>query len=208
MMLDHSGTRAVRRAGTRAAILEAAWELVGRDGLAGLSLREIAAKVTMRAPSLYTYFPSKNELYDAMYADALEQFGREMDRSPSGRTPEETLRKRAKQFVNICVQNPFRFELIFQRPIPGFVPSAEAMAVGLASLAETRRIAAAAGLTDDRAFDLFLAVTRGLAATQIAIEPGGERWVRLVDEAVDLLLANYAPGGHRRAQRTTRPQRT
>ena len=61
-------TRAIRRDGTRARILDAAWELARRDGLAAITLREVARQVGMRAPSLYTYFGSKNAMYDAMYA--------------------------------------------------------------------------------------------------------------------------------------------
>ena len=63
-------TRAVRRDVTRERILEAAWELARDQGLAAVSLREVAARVGMRAPSLYTYFPSKNAIYDAMYASS------------------------------------------------------------------------------------------------------------------------------------------
>ncbi len=46
--------RTRKRERTRAEILAAAWELVRRDGIAGLSLRDLAAGAGMRAPSLYT----------------------------------------------------------------------------------------------------------------------------------------------------------
>ena len=35
--------------------------------MAGLSLRELAARVGMRAPSLTPYFASKNAIHDATY---------------------------------------------------------------------------------------------------------------------------------------------
>jgi hypothetical protein len=85
--------------------------------------------------------------------------------------------------------------LLFERPIPGFSPSQDSLAVGLAGLEETRRVAEAAGLRDQRPFDLLLAAIRGLVALQIANEPGGDRWVRLVDEAVDILVSHYASSG-------------
>src|ERR1035441_9375306 len=62
--------RAERREATRAEILDAAWELVREHGLGGLSLRDVAAKVGMRPPSLYWYFESKEAIYDAMFAAA------------------------------------------------------------------------------------------------------------------------------------------
>src|SRR5205814_846853 len=59
--------RAERREATKAEILDAAWELVRAEGLAALSLRDLAAKVGMQAPSLYSYFDSKHAIYDAMF---------------------------------------------------------------------------------------------------------------------------------------------
>ncbi|MDZ7676649.1 MAG: TetR family transcriptional regulator [Acidimicrobiales bacterium] len=42
-----------RREQTRGEILDAAWELCRQDGLVALSLRNLAERVGMRAPSLY-----------------------------------------------------------------------------------------------------------------------------------------------------------
>ena len=59
-------TRALRHVEIKTRILDAAWRLARQNGLAALSLRDLAQEVGMRAPSLYTYFSSKNALYDAM----------------------------------------------------------------------------------------------------------------------------------------------
>jgi hypothetical protein len=40
---------------------------------------------------------------------------------------------------------------------------------------------------------MWTALLTGLVAQQLANDPGGERWVRLVDDAVDLLIAGFAP---------------
>ncbi len=195
MAFGTSDVRTRKRERTRAEILAAAWELVRRDGVAALSLRDLAARVGMRAPSLYTYFPSKNALFDAMYAEGMRHFAEQIRRGPPGRTAQETLRNRARTFVRVALEDPFRYQLLFQRPIPGFVPSPESLAIGLTSLASTREIAEAAGLRGQRALDLFMATTHGIAGMQIANEPGGDRWARLVDEAVDILVAQHAPAG-------------
>jgi hypothetical protein len=56
---------------------------------------------------------------------------------------------------------------------------------------------AAAGITDSAAFDLGTALVGGLAAQQTSNEPGGDRWVRLIDDAVDMffdhVFASRAP---------------
>ena len=61
--------RAERREATKAEILDAAWALVREHGLGALALRDLAARVGMRAPSLYQYFDSKTHaIYGAMFA--------------------------------------------------------------------------------------------------------------------------------------------
>ena len=65
--------RARRREAKRAQIIAAAWELAHDEGLAGISLRDLADKVDLRQPSLYAYFDSKHALYDAMFAEGNRQ---------------------------------------------------------------------------------------------------------------------------------------
>src|ERR1700712_1069349 len=66
--------RSERHAATKAEILDAAWALARTEGLAGISLRAVAKQVGMQAPSLYSYFPSKNAIYDAMFAQGAQAF--------------------------------------------------------------------------------------------------------------------------------------
>jgi AcrR family transcriptional regulator len=193
-MVKGGDVRSRKLAWVRAEILAAAWKLVRSHGIAGLSMRDLAALVGMRAPSLYTYFPSKNHLLDAMYGEGMRQMDGLVGSSPHGRTPRETLRNRAKAFVDAAVQDPVRFQLLFERPIPGFVPSSESLSIGVSRMHETAAIAEAAGLPGQKGLDLLMATTRGLVAMQIANEPGGDRWVGLVEEAVDILVTHYTSG--------------
>ena len=66
--------RSERHAATRAEILAAAWELARAEGVAGLSLRDLARTVGMQAPSLYSYFDSKHAIDDAMFAEGATEF--------------------------------------------------------------------------------------------------------------------------------------
>ena len=72
-MIETRDPRARRREAKREQILDAAWVLAHRDGLGGISLRELAAMVDLRQPSLYAYFASKHDLYDAMFAEGNRQ---------------------------------------------------------------------------------------------------------------------------------------
>ena len=74
-MAELAGTdhRAVRRDAEIATIVSDAWALSRAEGLAGISLRDLADRVGLRQPSLHAYFDSKLALYDAMFADANRQ---------------------------------------------------------------------------------------------------------------------------------------
>lgn len=181
--------RAERRESTRAEILEAAWDIARAEGLAGVSLREIARRVGMQPPSLYGYFDSKDAIYDAMYAQGAQQF---VDAEPWGDLvgePVHDLQRIVHYFVRFCAADPARYQLLFQRTIPGFEPSAESFAISEASLARLGEHLERHGITDERAVDLFTALGTGLADQQISNDPGGDRWIRLIDDAVEMYCA-------------------
>jgi AcrR family transcriptional regulator len=185
--------RAERNAATRREILDAAWDLVRADGLGSLSMRELGARVGMRAQSLYVYFPSKYAIYDAMFGESnVELLGR-VTALPASLDPVDAMRARARVFLTFCVEDPVRYQLLFQRTIPNFEPSPEAYEPALRVLNEARVALHACGITSASAFDAWVALTAGLAAQQNANEPGGDRWVRLADELSDMYFAHYRP---------------
>lgn len=47
-------------------ILETSWELLGQDGIEKLSMRRLADRLGIQAPSLYWYFKSKQNLYQRL----------------------------------------------------------------------------------------------------------------------------------------------
>lgn len=193
-MLDLSDvdTRAVRRGATRARILDAAWELAQREGIAAITLRDLARRVDMRAPSLYTYFTSKHALYDAMFAEGAQQLADALSQRREAANPCETLRARVRLFVAFCTEDSVRYQLLLERPIPGFEPSRESLAIMLSALAGTRADLEAVGVRGEHALDMLRALMTGLVSLQIANEPGGDRWTRLRDDALDMFLAHYA----------------
>ncbi|MDQ3681216.1 MAG: TetR/AcrR family transcriptional regulator [Actinomycetota bacterium] len=190
--------RAERRESTKAEILEAAWAIVRADGLTALSLRDLARKVGMQAPSLYQYFDSKHAIYDAMFLQGNQALAQRLSGLEGTGDPVEELRLRARALVEFSVEDPARYQLLFQRTIPGFEPSPDSYGLAVELLQRARVLLTAAGLQDERALDLWTAVVAGLAAQQLANDPGGTRWVRLVDEAVDMFFTHM---NHTRRQR-------
>ena len=181
--------RSERRAATRAEILDAAWAIVRQQGLAALSLRDVATAVGMQPPSLYSYFDSKSAIYDAMFADGYRQL-LELRRSMPPVRDDRSFKAGARQWFAFCTEDPARYQLLFQRTIPGFEPSPESMALAHQALDVGRQNLAAIGVTDPRALDLFTALMTGLTDQQISNDPGGDRWARLHDDAVDMFLTH------------------
>lgn len=185
--------RAERFEATRQEILDVAWELVSDDGLAGLSMRELGARVGLRAQSLYVYFPSKYAIYDAMFAEANRELLDRRRRADLGADPVVALRHIARLFVDFCTEDMARYQLLFQRTIPGFEPSEESYALAREVLDGGRRVLAGAGVTEPADVDLYTGLISGLVAQQNANEPGGDRWTRQLDRVIDMYLAEVAP---------------
>ncbi|HEV7763003.1 MAG TPA: TetR/AcrR family transcriptional regulator [Acidimicrobiales bacterium] len=185
--------RAERREATRAEILATAWELAREQGLAGLSLRDVATRVGLRPPSLYWYFASKHAIYDAMFAEGNRQLLALVEAAEWPDDPRELLRLVGRAFVEFGAEDPARAQLLFMRTIPDFEPSPESYAVAVEVLERTRDRLVAAGIEQPAHFDLWTALVSGLAAQQIANEPGGDRWLRLLDEAVAMYADHVLP---------------
>ncbi|MDA8266330.1 MAG: TetR/AcrR family transcriptional regulator [Actinomycetota bacterium] len=182
--------RGRRREAKRATILAEAWRLAHRDGLAAISLRDLAERVDLRQPSLYAYFDSKLGLYDLMFADGNRQL-LDLVRSLSlNDNPREALVEFVETLVRFSTVDVVRHQLLFQRTIPGFEPSAGSYALALEFYDIAHQRLSAAGVSDSGEVDLFSALVNGLAHQQVANDPGGDRWVRLSRRAVDMFLAD------------------
>src|SRR3954453_3588739 len=181
--------RAERRAEKRAAIIAEAWALARRDGLGGRALHGLAAAVGLRQPSLYVYFDSKLALYDAMFADGYRQlldFTAERDYLGD---PRDALVRFVRDQVEWAGADFVRYQMLFQRSIPGFEPSPESWALALEFYEAAAAVLSGAELTDQSDVDLFSALISGMASQQAANVPGGDRWAKHAELAVDLFLA-------------------
>lgn len=165
-------------------------------GLAALSLRDLGERVGMRAQSLYSYVDSKNDIYDALFRQGYEEYAAAMAEAertaPSSTDARAYARHLAHVHVAWCLEDPVRYQLLFWRTVPGFEPSPESWAVALAAFEAFRQQLVRIGLGDPAQVDLTTAMFSGLTSQQITNDPGGDRWRRLVDQAVDLLLLSVA----------------
>ena len=184
-----------RRAQAEREILDAAWAVMAREGVAAVSVREVARTVGLRQQSLTYYFPTKQDLLDALFADGFADLQRTFDQLPPARDPVEGVVDVAVAFVDHCVANPAAYHLMFQGTIPGFEPSEESHRVALGVLEVLIDRLAAAGITtvEDRA--VVRSMMSGLAAEQIANDPDGRTFADQTSRAIRLLLGGLGDQG-------------
>jgi AcrR family transcriptional regulator len=185
--------REARRRAARDAIIDAAWSLAVEEGLAGLSLRDLARRAGISAPTVYAYFESKNAIYDAMFGRAATEFAERMAEPYESDDPRDVLKESARRFSQFCINSPAHYQLLFQRTIPGFEPSPESYAPAIDSLTLAQGRLALNGITEPRHLDLWTALITGLVDQQVSNDPGGDRWTRLIDETTDMFLAHCKP---------------
>jgi AcrR family transcriptional regulator len=183
-----TGWRKARREAARAKLLATAWEMVREDGLAALTLRQLAKRAGITTPTVYAYFDSKNAIYDAMFGEAAETFAETRADLPDSASAFDNLVADARRWVEFCTSDVPRYQLLFQRPIPGFEPSPESYAHAVKALDLTQEYLARNGVTGPRHVDMWTAVMTGLVDQQISNDPGGDRWTRLIEDVVRMLL--------------------
>jgi len=189
----------VRRARAEREILDAAWAEMALTGVAALSVREVARSVGIRQQSLTYYFPTKQSLLDALFADAFSELRREFDRLPPVKDPIKGVVDIAIAFVDFCVARPAAYHLMFQGTVPGFHPSDHGHAVALSALEKLLVRLAAAGVTAPADRALVRSLMSGLAAEQIANDPDGRLFVDQTGRGIRAVLAEISrkPSGSR-----------
>lgn len=196
--------QAERREATRREIVDAAWEIARREGLAAVTLRDVAARVGMQSPSLYTHFASKNAIYDAMFGQAWSDYLRICrDLTPSIPKPaRKALLFMVQTFVDFALADPPRFQLMNQRMVVGFEPTPESYAPSVAVMALFRERLAQIGIRSDADADLCVALIGGLIDAQLANDPGGDRWTRQLRRSMDMFADEVGlPGPRLRSKR-------
>lgn len=166
-------------------LLETAWALAGEGGVAAVTLKNVAGRMGMKPPSLYEYVPNLHGLFDLMFQSGWQQLMHTVTALTEAGSDAGAWFRGVLQF---CVADPARFQLMMQRPVPGFTPSDASMALSQQVYDAMRGALAAVGVTRKHDVDLIDSMLLGLAGNQIANDPGGTRFTALADQAVDLLL--------------------
>ncbi len=216
MSVPRLDRRHQRRAETIEQIVDVAVEVMAEQGVAGLSLGEVARRVGIRPPSLYVYFDSKNAVYDAVFARGWRLIQQTLQTLPEPDASTDLpahLRRGGELFVRWCVEHPVHAQLMGWRPVPGYEPSAQAYQPAVVVLEGGRQTLArlqSLGLFDpdvpvDELLRVWTILTSGVITQQLANAPHEPfevgSFTTMLPQLVDMYRAHYAPG------RGTAPQR-
>lgn len=190
-------------------ILLIAREMMQKNGVGALSFNAIARELGIKPPSLYTYFDSKNAIYDELFRRGFEQFEQTMYSIPvDSHNLEHIVAIAIRTYMQFAFDNPDLFQLMFERPIPDFVPSEASMAVSWRVLARSREILGTFLRQDtdnpqiaaDEADDMLIVIMHGLTALHMANHPelpiGAGRFGKLIEKAASMFVNTYLKPDH------------
>ncbi len=182
---------------SNAEIVAAGRELLEAGGLGAVTMQAVAARVGVRAPSLYKRFPNRGALIAAIASATLDELGQRL--APLGSEPDAAagLRELAVVYRAFAWANPRAFELLSMNLPTDWRASVEVTARATAPVL----ILAERLVGRDRALEaarLITAFANGFIAMELAgaFRLGGdvdEAYRYGVDVLVDALTGDRAP---------------
>ena len=203
MALDR---RARRRQQTIDEILDIAIQVMAEEGVAGLSLSEVARRMGIQPPSLYKYFPSKLALYDTLFQRGARELLAVYRAAAAQAEPGwAALLAGTEAIMSLGLDHQVVAQLLNWRPVPGFEPSPEAFAPSIEFVQEARRLLQVAvdrgELHPDAASEegtaLLSILVAGVISQQLANQPQASwdqgRFTRLTPRVLELFRCAYPP---------------
>jgi AcrR family transcriptional regulator len=200
------GRRRRRREQTIDEILDVAVAVMAEEGVAGLSLSEVARRMGIQPPSLYKYFPSRLAVYDAVFQrgarEALAVFGAAVAGAEPGWA---ALSAGLEAVMRLGLAHQVTAQLLNWRPVPGFEPSAEAFAPSVEFVAEVGGLLQAAaergelgpGAASEEGAALLSVLVAGIMSQQLANQPQASwdhgSFTRLAPRVLELFRCAYPP---------------
>ncbi|MFJ9443150.1 TetR/AcrR family transcriptional regulator [Kitasatospora sp. NPDC101235] len=175
MSTPYQDAQRVGQDAVRAVILDCAIALLVAEGPAALTVRRIAAEIGSSTKVLYTMFGGKEGLLDALYREGFARLRRAQEQIPRGEDPLAYLTELGRAYRERAIAEPAYYRVMFEQPVPGFRPGAEALAVADsafgASVAAVDACMAAGAFRPGDAQEvsrLFWAATHGAVSLELA----------------------------------------
>ncbi|MDQ2959777.1 MAG: TetR/AcrR family transcriptional regulator [Candidatus Dormibacteraeota bacterium] len=190
-------------------VLDVAVEVMGEQGVAGLSLGEVARRMGIRPPSLYVYFASKKAVYDAIFFRGASELNATMGplhaRLEASTDLAAYALEHAEVFLRWSIEHPVYAQLLFWRTVPNYEPSPEAYVPAVRMLEQARRMLAnvrdrglfSASADVDEVLRSWTMVITGVLTQQLANAPHESfdqgAFTTQLPQMVTMLLTHYGP---------------
>ena len=195
-----------RREQTIDEILSVAVDVMAQEGVAGLSLSEVARRMGIQPPSLYKYFPSKLALYDQLFKRAAGEALAALRAAAAQTEPGwASLTAGIEAIMRLGLDHQVAGQLLNWRPVPGFEPSAEAFAPSVELVSEFGRLLQVAAdrrelhpaAASEEGQALLSVLIAGVMSQQLANQPDASwdqgRFTRLTPRVLELFQRAYPP---------------
>jgi AcrR family transcriptional regulator len=164
-----------RGAELREQVLQAAMELLTDTGDEdAVSIRAVAQRVGVSAPSIYLHFADKRALIDAVCGEVFEALHQRLREAAAGEPdPFRALRAQGNAYVHFARENPEHYRVVMMQahePAPGAVDTAVASGA-FGYLVETVQACLEEGVLEGEPVELALglwAAAHGIAALLVA----------------------------------------
>lgn len=104
----------------KALLLDAAIDLLRREGAAGLTVRNVAKLADCSTTGVYTHFGGKDGLVEAIFIDGFISFDAAIATASS-------LREAGQAYRDWALANPTHYLVMFGKAVPSYSPSPEAL---------------------------------------------------------------------------------
>ncbi len=194
------------RAMMREDILAAARKILQESGVKGLAMRPLGRAVGVTAPALYDYFPSKDAVLNALYAEGTDRLCDAFEAAIAASRPGvDRLTAIGRAYRRFALDNPDLYFLIFGRVDASYRPGEAEKARGHAvheKLEKVVREAIEIGALRPEDPDLICNAMWALAHGQITLEISGFvddcgslQAEQLYEKSWEFLYSGLAPCG-------------
>ena len=185
-------TLAERRASRRAAFLEAALDLIGKEGESGVTVRSLCRQAGLTDRYFYESFASRDELLGTLYREvADEMYAAVVNSVPAAANRRENLRAVVEATVSAMLDDPRKGRLLTIEPFANAALS-EATFAAVPTFTRLIRNVVDPNISRNRRAMIGVTVAGGIGALTFAWLSGTLPVTReeLVDHCVEL-LENY-----------------
>ena len=102
----------------RDACVDVAREVIARDGIEKLSLRDVARRLGVSHQAPYRHYPSRDHLLAEVMRRCYEQFSHHLDARQRDPDPHLELHALGEQYLSFALSKPLEYRLMFGTPWP------------------------------------------------------------------------------------------